>query len=446
MLAMRSGLRSVGVDASNKLAVTDPKADSAQLMLTANTVTTYGTGFLDLRRDGPTVIEAPPNSLSFVDDAWQRYVADMGLAGPDKGAGGKYLFLPPGYEGEVPDGYFVARSPTYSNWIVIRALGGIESLETTRIYPLARADSPPEMEFINIARVAFNGTHSNDFSFYEEINTIVQEEPSEALDPERAGQIASIGIVKGQPFAPDERLHDILDTGARVAAGIARTLLYKPRDPRAYYYPDGSWKNAFVGGSYEFLTEDGARLLDMRAMMHYVGTGITPAMTQAHVGVGSQYAFTAEDATGAWLDGGNHYTLRLPAGIPAKTFWSIDIYDTQTRALLQTDNPWPSINSLGDETPATEADGDTVIHFAPTKPDGDEINWLQTDPGEGLVHDPPPLRATRTLVRQDLETRRDRTPRDLTRSRPTAAAAAHAGSSRTTSLGRLSSRSPRKRG
>ena len=208
MLAMRNGLRSVGIDVSNKLAVTDPKADSAQLMLTANTVTTYGTGFLDLRRDGPTVVEAPPNSLSFVDDAWQRYVADMGLAGPDKGEGGKYLFLPPGYSGEVPDGYFVARSATYSNWIVIRALGGIESLETTRIYPLAAADSPPEMEFINIARVAFNGTHSNDFSFFEEINTIVQEEPPEALDPERAGQIASIGIVKGQPFAPDERLHE----------------------------------------------------------------------------------------------------------------------------------------------------------------------------------------------------------------------------------------------
>ncbi len=238
------------------------------------------------------------------------------------------------------------------------------------------------MEFINIARVAFNGTHSNDFSFYEEIDTIVQEEPSEALDPERAGQVASIGIVKGRPFAPDERMRGILETGARTAAGIARTLLYKPRDPRAYYYPDGSWKNAFVGGSYEFLSEDGARLLDMRAMMHYVGTGITPAMTQAHVGVGSQYAFTAEDSSGAWLDGGNHYTLRLPAGIPAKTFWSIDIYDTQTRALLQTDNPWPSINSFAGETPVTEANGDTVIHFSPDKPDG-EINWLQTIPKRG---------------------------------------------------------------
>ena len=116
--------------------------------------------------------------------------------------------------------------------------------------------------------------------------------------------------------------------------------------------------------------------------MHYVGTGITPAMTEEHVGLGSQYAFTAEDSTGAWLDGGRHYTLRLPAGIPAKTIWSIDIYDTQTRALLQTDNPWPSINSAHGPVP-TEANGDTVIHFGPTKPAGDDVNWLQTLPDKG---------------------------------------------------------------
>ena len=86
-------------------------------------------------------------------------------------------------------------------------------------------------------------------------------------------------------------------------------------------------------------------------MMHYFATGITPAMTQAHVGVGSQYAYTADDSSGAWLDGANPYTLRLPAPIPAATVWSIDIYDTQTRALLQTDNPWPSINSTSGPVP-----------------------------------------------------------------------------------------------
>ena len=379
MLAMRNGLRSVGA-ASNVIACTDPRSTSAPVVLTANTETTYGTTFLDLKTDGATVIEVPPNSLSFVDDLWQRYVADMGNAGPDQGQGGKYLFLPPDHSGEVPDGYFVFRSPTYSNWVVIRALLGLESLLTTRIYPLAEADNPPETGFVDMAKSSFNGIHSNDFTYFEEVNTIVQEEPAEALDPERAGQLAAIGIVKGTPFAPDEHQREVLGEAARIGAGLARTLLYKPRDKAAYIYPDGSWKTAFVGGSHEFLV-DHVRLLDCRTMMHYVGTGITPAMTHAAVGVGSQYAYTAEDAAGAALDGARTYTLTLPAGIPAKTFWAIDIYDTQTRALLQTDNPYPSINNRFTEV-HEEANGDTILTFAPTAPANPGSNWLQTIPGK----------------------------------------------------------------
>ncbi len=379
MLAMRNGLRSVGAR-SNVIACTDPRSTSAPVVLTANTETTYGTTFLDLKADGPTVVEVPANSLSFVDDLWQQYVADMGNAGPDRGQGGKYLFLPPGYDGEVPDGYFVARSATHSNWVVIRALAGIGSLLTTRIYPLSATADPPETGFVNFAESSFNGVHCNDFSFFEEVNTIVQEEPVGALDPERAGQLAAIGIVHDQAFAPDAHRRAILDQAAKIAAGFVRTLLYKPRDRRAYFYEGSSWKTAFVGGSHEFLA-DGARLLDFRAMMHYVGTGITPAMTHASVAVGSQYAYTAEDAHGAWLDGAKNYALTLPAPIPVKTFWAIDIYDTQTRSLLQTDNPYPSIHNR-DGAPPAEDNGDTIIHFGPTPPSGPDVNWLRTIPGK----------------------------------------------------------------
>ena len=109
MVAMRNGFRSIGQTASNILGYTDPLATSANVVLTANTETTYGTNYLDLKTDGPIVIEAPPNALGFVDDIWQRYVTDIGLAGPDKGQGGKYLILPPDHDGDVPDGYFVAQ-------------------------------------------------------------------------------------------------------------------------------------------------------------------------------------------------------------------------------------------------------------------------------------------------------------------------------------------------
>ena len=154
-------------------------------------------------------------------------------------------------------------------------------MKQTRIYPLAEARVPPDNEWIDLTPMPFNTIHSNDFSFYEEVNELVQEEPADALDTERAGQLAAIGIFKGQPFAPDDRLRAILDKAARIAAGISRVLVYDPRDPDAALY--GSWKQAFVGGSYEFL-RGGARLLDARTQFHYMATVITPAMAHAQVG------------------------------------------------------------------------------------------------------------------------------------------------------------------
>ena len=242
LVAMRQGLRSAGVTSARIIGITEPRANSNSLFLTPNTETTYGTTFLDLKAWGPTVIEAPPESLCVVDDFWFRYVADMGIAGPDQGAGGAYLFVPPGYDGDLPDeGYFVYHCPTFTNWVVLRALGGVPAMKQTRIYPFAEVVAPQDNVFINLADQVFNTVHSNDFSFFEEVAEIVQEEPTEALDPERAGQLAAIGLVTGQPFTPDERLRGILSRAAEIGAGIARTVAYEPRDPDAVLY--GSWKN-----------------------------------------------------------------------------------------------------------------------------------------------------------------------------------------------------------
>lgn len=381
MVAMRRGLRSLGVD-SHTIGYTAPRCSSAPLILTVNTETTYGLAFLALDQDGPTVIEAPEGSLSVVCDFWQRYVADMGIAGPDEGKGGKYLFLPPGYDGDVPDGYFVSRSPTSACLVTFRVLGGVESLLRTRMYPLSAADGPPEQRFVNFADSVFNTVPANDVSFFKEVDEIVQEEPPEALDPERAGQLASIGIVPGEPFRPDDRMRSILGTAARIGSGLVRTLTFKPRDPEFYYYRGSSWKNMFPSGSHEFLSPQGARLLDARAIYHHAAVVVTPAMSTAAVGAGSQYAYTAEDSTGAWLDGGRSYTLTLPKDIPAKNFWAIDVYDSQTRSLLRTGDPYPSVNSLSDAVQAEDG-GDTVLHFGPAEPPGREANWIRTVPGKG---------------------------------------------------------------
>jgi hypothetical protein len=378
LVAMRRGLRSAGVTSARVIGITDPRANSQSLFLTPNTETTYGTTFLDLKAWGPTVIEAPPQSLCVVDDFWFRYLADMGIAGPDKGAGGKYLFVPPEYHGDLPDGYFTYRSPTFTNWVVLRALGGVPAMKQTRIYPLSEA-SAPDNEFINLAEKVMNTVHSNDFSFYEELAELIGEEPPEALDAERAGQLAAIGLVSGQPFVPDERMRGILSRAAQIGAGLARTVAYAPRDPDAVLY--GSWKNAFVGGSYEFL-RNGARLLDARTQFHYLATVITPAMAHAQIGAGSAYAYTVHDSNGDLLDGGRTYRLHVEANPPAKNFWAVDVYDTQTRSLLQVPSTiWPALAS-NSGTLQTNDDGSYDLYFGPAAPEGKESNWVETIPGK----------------------------------------------------------------
>lgn len=253
--------------------------------------------------------------------------------------------------------------------------------KTTKIYPLAMASDPPELDFVNIANSEINTVHANDVSYYTEIDALVQEEPEEALDPERAGQLAALGYRKGTPFAPDRRLREILAKAAPLAAAIARALVYKPRDPAAYYYPgESTWKTAFVGGSHEFLDHH-ARLLDARVTFHYCATVISPAVAAKIVGAGSQYAYTAQDSTGAWLDAGKAYRLRLPPDVPVKNFWSVDIYDCQTRSLLVTDDPYPSLASLSGTVKAND-DGSTDVYFGPTAPVGWESNWIRTVPGK----------------------------------------------------------------
>jgi hypothetical protein len=255
LVAMRRGFRTIGLDGSTTVGYTDPRANSGSYFLTPNTETTYGSLFLDLKANGPMVIEPPKASLCVVDDFWFRYVTDMGIAGEDRGEGGRYHFVPPGWDGDAPDGYFVRHCPTFTNWVVLRALGGVPAMKETRIYRLADADDPPPTTFANIAEFHFNTVHANDFSFFEEIDELIQEEPAGSLDPERAGQLAGIGIVHGHPFRPSDQRRATLDKAARTGAAISRALVYSPRDPEATIFEGSSWLQAFIGGSFEFIRD-----------------------------------------------------------------------------------------------------------------------------------------------------------------------------------------------
>jgi hypothetical protein len=361
--------------------------DSKTLVLTGNTETVYAGTPLDLR-NGPVVVESPPNVLGIVNDAWQRYVADLGNAGPDQGKGGKFLFLPPGYTGEVPAGYYVFKPPTFQNLLMWRGFlvngdpqPAVENIKKhTRIYPLGQAANPPAPKFVNLSGRAFNTILASDYTFFEQVNQIVQDEPAEALNPELGGLLASIGIVKGKPFAPDARLKKTLTEAVAVGSATARSLAFATRTPEAYLYPGSHWKETFIGGSHEF-AKDGYRNLDARSVFHYVAIFVTPAMALRRVGIGSQYAGTERDAAGNYLDGGKTYKLHLPPNPPARDFWSIVVYDSQTRSMLQTGNPFPSINSMKKDL-AKDADGSFDIYFGPKAPAGQESNWIQTVSGK----------------------------------------------------------------
>jgi hypothetical protein len=387
--AFRPALRELGGVDGNVIIFED-LMDSKALWLTANTTVIYYMSWLDTKKDGPIVVETPPNTLGLVDDHWFHYVCDFGNAGPDKGNGGKFLFLPPGYNGDVPDGYFVMRPATYGLWLGGRGFlvngdpkPAVETIKSAlRIYPLAQAANPPVTKFSNVSGIPHNTVHANNFHFYEEINEIVQEEPAAALDPETLGLLASIGIEQGKPFAPDARMKKILTEAVAVGNVTARALSMRPRLKEAYYYPGSAWFATMPGGSYLFESQPGVRNLDTRVLFHYFYTGVTPAMAVKMVGVGSQYAEATTDSHGKALNGGKTYKIHLPPNIPAKNFWSFTLYDNQTRSMLQTDQQFPSVNST-DKGVVTNPDGSVDVWFGPTAPKGHEANWAQTIPGKG---------------------------------------------------------------
>ncbi|MFZ5451573.1 MAG: DUF1254 domain-containing protein [Thermodesulfobacteriota bacterium] len=363
--------------------------DARGIVLTGNDNTVYSWIWINLKK-GPIVLEVPPKVLGTANDMWQRWVVDVGITGPDRGQGGKYLFLPPAYKGKVPKGYFVVHSPTFNLWIPWRSFlvhgdpkPGVDLVKKfTKLYPLSdAAKAHPALKFVDMSGKPFNTVYPADYRFWELINEIVQEEPEDSLDEIRLGYFQSIGIQKGKPFAPDARMKKILTEAAAVGDATARTILFHTRDKAAYYYPNSNWQKGFIGG-YKFQTEPGVLNFDAATFYYFLAILVTPAMEEKMVGRGSQYAWTARDTKGNPLDGGKNYKLHLPPKVPVKDFWSVILYSNQTRSMIQTDQRFPSVSS---QTKGLQvnADGSIDVFFGPKPPPGKESNWVQTVPGRG---------------------------------------------------------------
>jgi hypothetical protein len=384
--AADEGIEAAGVTSSNKMMIWEQLLDAQTLLLTGNTETVYAIGHLDLKKDGPTVIEAPPKMLGIIQDGVQRYLTDIGPLGPDKGAGGKFLVLPPGYTGEVPDGYFVVKSPTYSVMFFLRGFQvdnktdeAVALIKQAKVYPLSAAAVPPAMEFLNGSNTSIDLLFPDNIRYFELLARQVEDEPLDAFGPLERGQMQSIGIEKGKRFAPDDQTKRLLAEAAQIGGAIARAQAFGPLPADAYYYKGKQWQGIF-GVDYTF-TRDGAPLIDARINAYYMAAGNSPAMMAKNVGQGSQYLWAYRDADGDYFDGGKTYRLHVPANIPAKNFWSLVVYDNLSRSLLQTSQRLPSVSSYSN--PIVNADGSIDITFGPNKPEGGG-NWIETVPGKGF--------------------------------------------------------------
>lgn len=392
------GPEGIGANAINKVLIFEELMDSKPLYLTGNTSTMYTFPHFNLKETGPMVLEVPPGMLGAFNDAWFRYVQDIGPFGQDKGRGGKYLLLPPDYKGEVPEGYFIVNSPSFRFFAFMRGsiANGIEAAVAhmkshLKIYPLDQRDDPPLIEFVNGSGKSFNTIHDNDINFYYDINEIIQEEPLELIDPETRGLLASIGIEKGRPFQPDERMTRILTDAVAIANATARSIVWYPRVDGfidnmkgIMIYPEenSAWHMAWVDKNVFFTGKDEHTMnSDARVMFFYPYTAVTPAMAVTIPGKGSDAGMAYVDENKLPFDGAKLYRVHIPANPPVSDFWALTIYDSQTRSQLQTDQKFPSVGSQSKGLRMNE-DGSYDIYFGPEPPEGYENNWLQTIPGK----------------------------------------------------------------
>jgi hypothetical protein len=379
--------RDLGGDVGDIVYFSKPMA-SRHGFLTANDVTPYVIASLTTK-NGPIVVEVPAEGDkaayfgSFL-DAWQVPFVDVGPSGGDEGKGGKYLLLPPGYTGTVPEGYLVYRPQTYAVELAFRPVakngGTIEEVveygKLLKIYKLSEAANPPQARSIDAFPKGYNTLPTYDINYFKDINTIVQNEPVLDRDKAMMGLLASIGIEKGKPFAPDAETTKALEEGLRRAYAWMQDYFTTPGKSCTPMWEGSQWQRFNVSkeqiklGS-PFVTDD-RLLIDERAGYYFVATALPRKL-----GSDSFYLPGLRDHDGNLFTGASTYRLRVPKDTPARDFWSVIVYSMKTKGFLD------GVDRVGLSSKETghmkvNADGSVDVYFAPKPPAGLESNWIPT--------------------------------------------------------------------
>lgn len=389
-IAMFIGNKKVGVVPNKVFGKLDTKP--VHVGYTLNSDTPYGPAELDLS-NGPMVVDIPPGPLIVVAmDVNQRWLADMGIPGPDQGKGGKHLILPPGYAGEVPKGYYACKSLSNRVLVGLRSLpvngdaaAAMDRIGTVKFYPLQTVAGWQEPTWPDLTPQPQNSTPhewETDLRYWEELHKAIDMDPAVPDFKYAYGDLAVLGIAKGKPFSPDDRMKSILKKAAVLANGQMRVQSLADRRADRVVWPDRKWEWASLRfENADFATPNYVDM-DAREKWFYQAIATSPAMFRRQAGFGSLYWLGLRDASGDYLDGGKTYKLTMPDPVPAGLFWSVTVYDADTRSQVQTEQGKAALRSLF-ELKDLPAGSPAELYFGPKAPAGKENQWIQTLPGKG---------------------------------------------------------------
>jgi hypothetical protein len=395
-IGLRDGSEAAFGKGYNILPIWKQRMDSRAVVPTPNGDVIYSMSYLDLKETGPLVVKAPHDVIGMFTDFFQRTLTDVGAVGPDRARGGLYLLLPPDYEGPVPQGYFVFKSPTYNVFLFFRTVmakgegkpdpaSAVKNAETTRIYPLwdVEKDVKP-MQFPDASGKRVTMMYPVDASYWTKLKAFVDYEPLTAIPDATRSALLSIGMVKGKPFNPTEKQTALLNKAVEVAPKMifARRQLGR-EDQRQLYYKDRQWENSWAGATAEWM-QYGTLDENQRAAFFQIAYSSASAMVMHTTGAGSKYPYTTRDKDGKFLEGGNTYRLHLPPNPPAALFWAVTAYNVTDGTMPETDQLLPSTNGYYD-LPKNK-DGSIDIWFGPAKPDGVADNaFIKTIKGRNFL-------------------------------------------------------------